>query len=72
MRRRTTSEVPLPAPRVTTLNKLAERIREADKMAIATLANGLEHARYCGELLLHAKRLVPHGEWGLGLKRIPA
>ena len=58
MRRRAAREVPLPAPRVTTLDKLAERIREADKMAIATLANGLEHARYCGQLLVHAKLLV--------------
>jgi hypothetical protein len=67
-RTRTTGAKPTVGLPRTTLDKLAELIREADRMAIATMGNGLEHARHCGKLLIHAKRLVKHGQWEIWLK----
>ena len=53
---------------VSTLDKLAELIRETDRLVLSTMGNSLEHARRCGELLNHAKRLVEWGKWEIWVK----
>lgn len=42
---------------------LVARINEEAASAEAALLSGAEHARRCGELLIEAKGLVPHGQW---------
>jgi hypothetical protein len=42
---------------------LAARIKTEHEAASATLTQGLQHAIVAGQLLLKAKKQLPHGEW---------
>ena len=46
------------------LVNLAERIREEHQACLQSLRKGVEHALKVGELLVQAKELVKHGDWG--------
>jgi Protein of unknown function (DUF3102) len=50
------------------LADLAERINQAHEGAIRSLCTTFEYASSCGELLIEAKALVPHGGWASWLK----
>jgi hypothetical protein len=45
------------------LGDFAARIREEHAAATAALNNGLRHAIAAGQLLIAAKKQVPHGQW---------
>ena len=45
------------------LQRLATEINTEHAEVENTLRAGLAHALHCGELLIAAKKLVPHGEW---------
>jgi hypothetical protein len=45
------------------LADLAARIRIEHEAYAASVKRGLEHARRAGEMLIEAKRQVPHGQW---------
>src|SRR5262249_76674 len=52
-----------PITTANTLTDLAARIR-AEPLAVGNaLKDSLRHAFACGELLLEAKKQVPHGRW---------
>lgn len=46
-----------------TLNGKAAEIRDAHKAAQQALRSSVAHAIHCGELLIEAKDLMPHGAW---------
>ena len=48
---------------VPSLEALAPAIVREHEAAVTAVRSGLEHARRAGDLLLDAKRQVPHGEW---------
>jgi hypothetical protein len=45
------------------LTDLAARIRLEHEATIAALKSSVEHAMAAGDLLIEAKKLVPHGQW---------
>jgi hypothetical protein len=47
----------------TSLPDLASAINEEHRLCAALMRRGLEHARRAGELLIHAKAQLAHGEW---------
>jgi len=51
------------APTITARADLAAAINQEHKHAVNKAREALEHARRCGELLLQAKKRMPHGEW---------
>lgn len=53
---------------ITTLNGLANGIREKHQAALDAAANAVSLAREAGELLIQAKAQVAHGHWAQWLK----
>ena len=53
----------LPQQRQKLLATIATRIGVEQRTCLALATKTVEHARKCGELLLHAKKLVQHGGW---------
>lgn len=51
------------------LAALASQINAEHTAAAAAFVTGIDRARACGELLLHAKRLCAHGQWLPWLER---
>jgi Protein of unknown function (DUF3102) len=49
---------------VVSLDQLAERIKAEHAQCEVTMRAGVEHALKAGELLIEAKALCGHGEWG--------
>lgn len=72
-RRRTTAARPrqtqVRSPKETTLDQLAQQIKEALQHAERKIHATLEDTRRAGELLIKAKEEVEHGEWGLWLEK---
>ena len=52
-----------------TLLALAKDIRAGHRAAVESARMAIEHAQRTGDLLIEAKELVPHGQWGEWLRR---
>ncbi len=55
-------------PESVALMSLAQRINDEHQQCAAAVRAGLQHAMAAGALLLEARRLVPHGQWGSWLR----
>lgn len=53
---------------ITNLSALAERINQQHRLVVEALKKTLGHAKMAGELLVEAKSLVSHGQWGRWLQ----
>ena len=49
---------------ITETSEIATRINEEHSRAFSKAQGALSHARNAGELLIEAKSLLKHGEWG--------
>src|ERR1700678_1472142 len=49
--------------RSNSLTDISARIRVAHQATSEALKSSIEHALTAGELLIEAKKLVPHGQW---------
>ena len=54
-------------PERSRLAELAAELRQQHAACESALRNAIEHAFRAGALLIEAKTLVPHGEWGMWL-----